>query len=139
MWPNTADDVMTSPDLQYHHLVVQHYQHAFCRPDEGGRNQSSSQKDKSGGPTCKYCKKPGHVLSNCYSLKRKRESRLHLMLIGTPLACSDHNCDLGCLSVGQCPGMSEGFVSDEFVSLIETLSHVPIKILMILELLNHFY
>ena len=34
---------------------------------------SDTKKEVPTGPTCHYCKKPGHVLSECLTLKRKRE------------------------------------------------------------------
>jgi hypothetical protein len=36
-------------------------------------NENQSQKDKTTGPVCNYCKKVGHALSDCWVLKKKKE------------------------------------------------------------------
>ena len=38
--------------------------------DGKGKDGKGQFKDKTTGPTCNYCKKPGHVMSECFSLKR---------------------------------------------------------------------
>ena len=40
------------------------------------RNDNQGQsKDKPTGPVCYYCKKPGHLMSDCYTIKRRQEKQ----------------------------------------------------------------
>ena len=52
--------------------------------NEGGKTGSLSERGElRGGKYCKYCKKPGHVLDDCFSLqiKKKRENKSNMMIV----------------------------------------------------------
>ena len=101
-------------------------------------NQSGSGQFKSGGLFCNYCKRKGHLISNCHSLKAKTEQEATLnaltpsqkSVFENPL-CSKTKC-----TVPDCFDKSESvrseflpFVSEGFVSLDNESDAVPIRIL----------
>ena len=46
--------------------------------NKSGTKVSQGSGDRqSTGPTCHYCKKPGHIMSECFSLKRKEAKNKH--------------------------------------------------------------
>lgn len=109
-----------------------------------GGNKSSSGGDNSdrkerSGPTCPYCKKYGHVLSECLALKRKkeRESQLHgnglvKSLVQTPFLDSNKSRPSVAKDAIQSDSLMDEFlpfVSEGFVSHTEGSTSTPIRIL----------
>ena len=65
--------VNPSPSSEYPHRMQSNRK---SNTDFYNRNSSGMRhgdRPRSFGPTCRYCKKSGHVLSDCWTLKRKKE------------------------------------------------------------------
>ena len=98
-------------------------------------------KDQSNDLVCAYCKKPGHLISECYTLKRRKEKEaLPNALVKSSLEMpvienndpSRSSCPLNAKEALLSDGLREEFlpcVSEGFVSLDESSSPVPIHIL----------
>ena len=95
---------------------------------------SKDRKPRSFAPVCHYCKKPGHVMSDCWLLKKRREKE------ATPHAfvSSKSNWRSNSNRAEYSTGLDKSeiireefkpFVSEGFVSLESSSSQVPIKIL----------
>ena len=111
-------------------------------PDNKGSDSSSNKKDKSTVSVCNYCKKPGHVLSECYSLKNRKEKESQAKGNGlvksfaeTPVVDLDPSGSC-CPSVAKDAILSETlmeeflpFVSEGCVSRNESSAPTPIRIL----------
>ena len=98
------------------------------------QTMSKDRKPRSFAPVCHYCKKPGHVMSDCWLLKKRREKE------ATPNAfvssksnwCSNPNRAESSIGLDKSEIIREEFkpfVSEGFVSLESSSSQVPIKIL----------
>ena len=105
-------------------------------------SEKSQSKDQSTGPVCNYCKKPGHLISDCYKLRKKKENEASPTALvrscsETPVAKATCPSGLTCPFSAKEALLSDGlreeflpFVSEGFVSLSETsTSPVPIRIL----------
>ncbi|XP_059810752.1 uncharacterized protein LOC132383599 isoform X1 [Hypanus sabinus] len=90
-------------------------------------------KERQFGLTCNYCKKSGHVIANCFKLKKKEKEAV-------PDACVQHteapvklqgliNTNEALLESDQVRKGYDHFVTEGFVSLKEGSTLVPIKIL----------
>jgi hypothetical protein len=89
-------------------------------------------------PTCNYCKKTGHLISDCFTLKRRQRSRDEAKPAGLttsrsePQSCIDNNAILKVIEPMSDSIMEiyEPFLSEGSVSLIgDTCPPTPIKIL----------
>ena len=95
---------------------------------DGQRPRQS--RNGSGGPTCNYCKRRGHVISECWTLERKRNNPSSDLLVSTvnpPTTCiitPVENIDDTSSSTDYHP-----FVSEGYVSLSENGETVGVKIL----------
>ena len=98
------------------------------------QTMSKDRKPRSFAPVCHYCKKPGHVMSDCWLLKKRREKE------ATPNAFvssksnwrSNPNRAESSIGLDKSEIIREEFkpfVSEGFVSLESSSSQVPIKIL----------
>ena len=98
------------------------------------QTMSKDRKPRSFAPVCHYCKKPGHVMSDCWLLKKRREKE------ATPNAFvssksnwrSNPNRTESSIGLDKSEIIREEFkpfVSAGFVSLESSSSQVPIKIL----------
>ena len=98
------------------------------------QTMSKDRKPRSFAPVCHYCKKPGHVMSDCWLLKKRREKE------ATPNAFvssksnwrSNPNRAESSIGLDKSEIIREEFkpfVSEGFVSLKSSSSQVPIKIL----------
>ena len=98
------------------------------------QTMSKDRKARSFAPVCHYCKKPGHVMSDCWLLKKRREKE------ATPNAFvssksdwrSNPNRAESSIGLDKSEIIREEFkpfVSEGFVSLESSSSQVPIKIL----------
>ena len=98
------------------------------------QTMSKDRKPRSFAPVCHYCKKPGHVMSDCWLLKKRREKE------ATPNAfvSSKSNWHSNANRAESSIGLDKSeiireefkpFVSEGFVSLESSSSQVPIKIL----------
>ncbi|XP_059816645.1 uncharacterized protein LOC132388327 [Hypanus sabinus] len=90
-------------------------------------------KERQFGLTCNYCKKPGHVIANCFKLRKKEKEAV-------PDACVQHTeahvklqglikTNEALLESDQVRKGYDHFVTEGFVSLKEGSTLVPIKIL----------
>ena len=97
-------------------------------PADGQRPRQS--RNGSGGPICNYCKRRGHVISECWSLERKRNNPSGDLMVSTvnpPTTCSVppvENSNETSSSTDYHP-----FVSEGYVSLSENGETVLVKIL----------
>ena len=110
-----------------------------AKSEDGKEMSQKRQSGKISGPICHYCKKPGHVMSDCLSLKRKRDRGASpplrpITLVKTCEVPFEENSPM-CPLVSK-PSVSGEirkdflpFVSEGFVSLDENVSPVPIRIL----------
>ena len=95
------------------------------------QTMSKDRKPRSFAPVCHYCKKPGHIMSDCWLLKKKRQDEV------TPNALVSSKSNWRSI-----PNSAESsivlnrseireefkpFVSDGFVSLDKNSNRVPIK------------
>ena len=84
------------------------------------------------GPVCSYCKRKGHVLSECWALERKKANN-PVMIVSEkkqPLLHANQQCQLeGRVMPEVSPEVEHPFVSKGFVSLTEGDPPVPVKIL----------
>ena len=97
------------------------------------QTMSKDRKPRSFAPVCHYCKKSGHIMSDCWLLKKKKQND------ATPNAFVSSKSNWRSIPDSSessiCPNKSEireefkPFVSDGFVSLDENSNQVPIKIL----------
>ena len=98
------------------------------------QTMSKDRKPRSFAPVCHYCKKPGHVMSDCWLLKKRREKE------ATPNAFvssksnwrSNPNRAESSIGLDKSEIIREEFkpfVSEGFVSLESSSSQVPINIL----------
>ena len=96
---------------------------------------SKDRKPRSFAPVCHYCKKPGHVMSDCWLLKKRRQKE------ATPntFVSSKSNWRSNPNKAESTIGLDKSeiiweevkpFVSEGFVSLENGSSQVPIKIIM---------
>ena len=103
-------------------------------PEKSSDKGQTSKKPRSFAPVCHYCKKPGHVMSDCWLLKKRREKE------ATPNAFvssksnwrSNPNRAESSIGLDKSEIIREEFkpfVSEGFVSLESSSSQVPIKIL----------
>ena len=86
---------------------------------------SKDRKPKSFAPVCHYCKKPGYVMSDCWSTP-------NAFVSSKSNWCSNSNRTESCIGLDKSEIVREEFkpfVSDGFVSLVSSSSQVPIKIL----------
>lgn len=100
---------------------------------------SDTKKEVSTGPTCHYCKKPGHVLSECLILQRKREkgtspNALVKSVTEMPIEFGSHEsfCHYDAKKAESSDLLREEFlpfVSEGFVSPSENSPSQPIRIL----------
>lgn len=108
--------------------------------DGKGKDGKGQFKDKTTGPTCNYCKKPGHVMSECFSLKRKKEKETLPNALVKSYTRTPHtekgpfgsSCPIEAKKAVMSDGLREEFlpfVSEGFVSLNENSAPVPISIL----------
>ena len=95
---------------------------------------SKDRKPRSFAPVCHYCKKPGHVMSDCWLLKKRREKEAR----PNAFVSSDSNWRSNPNSAESSIGLDKSeinreefkaFVSEGIVSLDSRSSPVPIKIL----------
>ena len=105
--------------------------------DKGQTSNQTMSKDRrprSFAPVCHYCKKPGHAISDCWLLKKRREKE------ATPNAfvSSNSNWHSNPNRAESSTGLDKSeiireefkpFVSEGFISLESSSSQVPIKIL----------
>ncbi|XP_059838017.1 uncharacterized protein LOC132400734 [Hypanus sabinus] len=100
--------------------------------NEKGKEEGKPVKERQFGLNCNYCKKPGHVIANCFRLKKKKEA--------VPDACVQHteapvklqgliNTNETLLESDQVKKGYDHFITEGFVSLKEGSTLVPIKIL----------
>ena len=61
--------VVNKPPFRYH----ERRDHTEPRHENYGCVKKYSKDDKSSRITCGYCKKPGHIMADCFILKRKKE------------------------------------------------------------------
>ena len=108
--------------------------------DASGRvpNQSREQEQTSqrkgmvlrSGPVCAYCKRKGHLLSECWALEKKEKNKQRLNSVMVMNVAGDKNPSSG--STKESPKEVNGykpFLSEGFVSLQESEVAMPIKIL----------
>ena len=98
------------------------------------QTMSKDRKPRSFAPVCHYCKKPGHVMSDCWLLKKRREKEAMPNAFVSSKSNWHSNPNRAESSIGL--DKSEiireefkPFVSEGFVSLESSSSQVPIKIL----------
>ena len=108
------------------------------------QTMSKDRKPRSFAPVCHYCKKPGHVMSDCWLLKKRREKE------ATPngFVSSKSNWRSNPNRAESSIGLDKSeiireefkpFVSEGFVSLESSSNQVPIKILRDTELLSPYF
>ena len=96
--------------------------------------RGKDRKPRSFAPVCHYCKKPGHVMSDCWLSKKRREKE------ATPNAFvssksnwqSNPNRTESSISLDKSENIREEFkpfISEGFVSLESSSSQVSIKVL----------
>uniref|UniRef100_UPI00358E1415 uncharacterized protein isoform X3 n=1 Tax=Myxine glutinosa TaxID=7769 RepID=UPI00358E1415 len=116
-WRRPRDDYGDNADTQ----TVQNQRATGPRQTyfPGGPRQTTS---FSSGPTCAFCKKPGHLMSSCYLMKRENPERSPT--ITTPNAMA---------SVGNRPQKSyQPFIYEGFVSLEGDLTNPrPVRVLRV--------
>ena len=95
---------------------------------------SKDRKPRSFAPVCHYCKKPGHVMSDCWLLKKRREKEATPNAFVSSKSNWRSNPNRAAPSIGL--DKSEiireefkPFVSEGFVSLESSSCQVPIQIL----------
>ena len=98
------------------------------------QTMSKDRKPRSFAPVCHYCKKPGHVMSDCWLLKKRREKEATSNAFVSSKSNWRSNLNRAESSIGL--DKSEiireefkPFVSEGFVSLESSSSQVPINIL----------
>ena len=98
------------------------------------QTMSKDRKPRSFAPVCHYCKKPGHVMSDCWLLKKRREKEA----MPNGFVSSKSNWRSNPNRAEPSIGLDKSeiireefkpFVSEGFVSLESSSSQVPIKIL----------
>ena len=95
---------------------------------------SKDRKPRSFAPVCHYCKKPGHIMSDCLLLKKllEKEAASNAFVSGKSDWHSNPKraeCSTGSDKSEIIREEFKPFVSDGFISLESSSSQVPIKIL----------
>ena len=85
---------------------------------------------------CYYCKKPGHVLSDCWLLKKRREKEAmpNAFMSSKSNWCLNPNRAESSIGLDKSEVIKEEFkpfVSEGFVSLESSFSQIPIKVLLL--------
>ena len=98
------------------------------------QTMSKDRKPRSFAPVCHYCKKPGHVMSDCWLLKKRREKEAmpNAFVSSKSNWRSNPNRAESSIGLDKSEIIREEFkpfVSEGFVSLESSSSQVPIKIL----------
>ena len=106
---------------------------------KSNNDNRNAQKDKSNSPTCNYCKKAGHIVSECWKLKNKNSDSSPNALVSSLKSNFERVPEIKTETFDMpVPVMKDSnsvraeflpFVSEGFVSLRETDSPVPITIL----------
>ena len=98
------------------------------------QTMSKDRKPRSFAPVCHYCKKPGHVMSDCWLLKKRRdkEATPNAFLSNKSNWCSNLNRAESSIRLDKSETIREefkSFVSEGFISFESISSQLPIKIL----------
>ena len=110
----------------------------LCDINLKGTSGENKDQNRLSQPTCNYCKKTGHIISECLHLKRKKEKQEGLKPTGlTSLRSKPHSCvkeedpiQTERPETDSVMEIYEPFLSDGFVSLnSDCAQSTPIKIL----------
>ena len=104
------------------------------KDQNSNQRMSKDRKPRSFAPVCHYCKKPGHVMSDCWLLKKRTEkdSMPNAFVSSKSNWHSNPNraeCSTGLDKSEIIRDEFKPFVSEGFISLEGSSSQVPIKIL----------